>query len=115
MCFEGFVGGAFPFDPEVGALDALCLDFGQDLGNSSLALSPNHVLRPENSELLILRVSASDLWHHFEKLTARHDRGSLIFDRSIDVNNGPGAMFKRLLEYLTNGIQSGGMDSSISP
>jgi AraC-like DNA-binding protein len=60
------------------------------------------VVRPENSELLILRVSSSDLWHHFEKLTARHDRGSLIFDRSIDVNIGPGAMFKRLLEYLTN-------------
>jgi len=63
------------------------------------------VVRPENSELLILRVSSSDLWHHFEKLTARHDRGSLIFDRSIDVNIGPGAMFKRLLEYLTNELE----------
>jgi len=63
------------------------------------------VERPENSELLILRVSSSDLWHHFEKLMGRHDRGSLIFDLSIDVNDGPGAMFKRLLEYLTNELE----------
>ncbi len=64
------------------------------------------VERPENSEILILRVSSSDLRHHFEKLMAKHDRGSLIFDHSIDVNSGPGAMIKRLLEYLTNELEN---------
>ena len=60
------------------------------------------VERPEKSEVLILRVSSSDIWQHFEKLMAKHHRGSLVFNRSIDMNNGPGAMFKRLLEYLIN-------------
>jgi AraC-like DNA-binding protein len=39
---------------------------------------------------------------HFEELTARHHRGSLIFDHSIDLTNGPGAMVKRLLNYLVH-------------
>jgi AraC-like DNA-binding protein len=56
--------------------------------------------RAENSEILVLRISFSDLLRHFEKLTARHHRGSLIFDHSIDLTNGPGAMLKRMMNYL---------------
>jgi AraC-like DNA-binding protein len=56
--------------------------------------------RAENSEILVLRTSFSDLLRHFEKLTARHHRGSLIFDHSIDLTNGPGAMLKRMMNYL---------------
>jgi len=56
--------------------------------------------RSESSEILALRTSLSDLLHHFEKLTARHHRGSLIFDHSIDLTNGPGAMLKRMMNYL---------------
>ena len=56
--------------------------------------------RAESSEILVLRTSFSDLLRHFEKLTARHHRGSLIFDHSIDLTNGPGAMLKRMMNYL---------------
>ncbi|MBW2433278.1 MAG: helix-turn-helix transcriptional regulator [Deltaproteobacteria bacterium] len=51
------------------------------------------------------RTSLSDLLHHFEELTARHHRGSLIFDHSIDLTNGPGAMVKRLLNYMVHELE----------
>jgi AraC-like DNA-binding protein len=60
--------------------------------------------RPRNSELIILRVALSDLWGHFEKLTNRHHRGSLIFDRTVNVFKGPGAMLKGLMNYLADGL-----------
>ena len=58
--------------------------------------------RPAHSEILYLRVSLSDLWNHFEKLTARHHRGSLNFNRKVSVVKGPGAMLKGLMDYLVN-------------
>ena len=56
--------------------------------------------RPKNSEAIVLRTPMSGLSHHFEELTARHHRGSLIFDHSIDLIKGPGAMLKRMINYL---------------
>ena len=56
--------------------------------------------RPKNSEAIVLRVPKLDLWHHFVELTARHHRGSLIFDHSVDLINGPGARLKQLLDYV---------------
>ena len=58
------------------------------------------IQRSESSEILVLRTSFSDLLRHFEELTARHHRGSLIFDHSIDLTNGPGAMLNRMMNYL---------------
>jgi AraC-like DNA-binding protein len=58
--------------------------------------------RPARSEILYLRVSLSDLWKHFEKLTARHHRGSLIFNSKVSVVEGSGAMLKGLMNYLVN-------------
>jgi AraC-like DNA-binding protein len=60
------------------------------------------VERPAHSEILYLRVSLSDLWNHFEKLTARHHRGSLIFNREVSVVKDSGAMLKGLMDYLVN-------------
>jgi AraC-like DNA-binding protein len=62
------------------------------------------VKRPRNSELIFLRVSLSDLWNHFEKLTARHHRGPLILDRNINLTKGPGAMLNGLMKYLAYGL-----------
>lgn len=58
--------------------------------------------RPSHSEILYLRVSLSDLWKHFERLTARHHRGSIIFNRKVSVVEGPGAMLKGLMDYLVD-------------
>ena len=58
--------------------------------------------RPAHSEILYLRVSLSDLWKHFEELTNRHHRGSLIFNRAVSVSEGPGAMLKGLMDHLVN-------------
>jgi len=52
------------------------------------------------SDAFILRTTQSDLLHHFEKLVAWHHRGSLVFDYSIDLNNGPGAMLRQMMNYL---------------
>ncbi len=60
------------------------------------------VERPAHSEILYLRVSLSDLWNHFEKLTGRHHRGSLVFNREVSVVKGSGAMLKGLMDYLVN-------------
>ncbi len=59
-----------------------------------------HVERPAQSEILYLRASLIDLWNQFEKLTARHHRGSLSFNRTANVCKGSGAMLKGLMEYL---------------
>ena len=56
--------------------------------------------RPSHSEILYLRVSLSDLWNHFERLTARYHRGSLIFDRKVNIASGSGAMMKGIMDYL---------------
>jgi AraC-like DNA-binding protein len=56
--------------------------------------------RSESSEVLVVRTSLSELLHHFEELTARHHRGPLTFDHSIDLTNGPGAMLKRMINNL---------------
>ena len=61
--------------------------------------------RSEGSEVFVLRTSLSDLLSHFEKLTARHHRGTLLFDHTIDLTNGPGAMLKRTIEYVVNEIE----------
>ena len=56
--------------------------------------------RSERSQTLVLRTTQSHLLRHFEELTARHHRGSLIFDNSIDLRKGPGAMLKRMMNYI---------------
>ena len=63
------------------------------------------IQRAEGSEILVLRTSSSDLLHQFEKLTAQHHQGSLIFDHSIDLTNGPGAMLKRMINYLVSELE----------
>jgi len=60
------------------------------------------VERPAQSDILYLRVSLSELWSHFETLTARHYRGAPIFDKTVSVATGSGAMLKGLMDYLVN-------------
>jgi AraC-like DNA-binding protein len=65
--------------------------------------------RPKNSEAIVLRACTSDIWHHFIELTARHHRGSLIFDRSVDLIKGPGATLKRLIDYMVDELEHNDM------
>ena len=58
--------------------------------------------RTEGSGVFVLRTSLSDLKHHFEKLTNRHHQGSLIFDHSIDLTNGPGGILKGIMNSLSH-------------
>jgi AraC-like DNA-binding protein len=87
-----------------------------DLDGGSFVVSPRkaalitpagqmQIQRAESSEILVLRTTQSHLLHHFEELTARHHRGSFIFDHSIDLAKGPGAMLKRLLNYLVHELE----------
>ncbi len=87
------------------------------LGGGSFVASPHqatiitppgqmHIERPECSEILVIRTSLSDVVQHFEKLTDQHHRGSLVFDHSIDLTNGPGAMLKRLLNHLVDELEN---------
>ena len=75
--------------------------------NAGMLVSPQQfqIERSEGSEVFVLRTSLSDLLSHFEKLTARHHRGTLLFDHTIDLTNGPGAMLKRTIEYVVNEIE----------
>ena len=70
--------------------------------NATMIVSPKQfrIERSEGSKTLALRTSLSDLQHHFEKLTAQYHRGHLIFEDIIDLANGPGAMLKRMMNYL---------------
>jgi AraC-like DNA-binding protein len=40
------------------------------------------------------------LLRHFEELNGRHHTGPLVFDHSVDLTSGPGAMLKRMIDYL---------------
>ena len=62
--------------------------------------------RSEGSEILVLRTSFSGLLHQFEKLTARHHQGYLIFDHNIDLTNGTGGMLKRMINYLVSELEN---------
>ena len=62
------------------------------------------VERAAHSEILYLRASLVDLWNQFEKLTVRHHRGSLNFNRTANVCKGSGAMLKGLMEYLVSNL-----------
>jgi AraC-like DNA-binding protein len=75
--------------------------------NQAVIVGPSkqiRVERPAHSEILYMRASLSDLSNHFEKLTARHHRSSLVFDRKVSVVKGSGAMLKGLMEHLVNTI-----------
>ncbi len=63
------------------------------------------IKRFKSSEALVLRTSKSALLHHFEKMTARHHRGTLIFDQKISLAKGSGAMLKRMISYLVYEIE----------
>ncbi len=81
------------------------LDKGSVIANAQTAAmitfgKQMRIERSNNSEILVLRTSQSDLLHHFEKLTARHHRGALIFDHNISLTNGPGAMLGRMMNYM---------------
>ena len=56
--------------------------------------------RTKGSEAFVLRTPLSELLHHFEELIAWHHRGSLIFDYSIDLTKGPGAMLRQMVNHL---------------
>ena len=84
-----------------------------DLVNGSVVVSPQKaalitpsknmlIKRSEGSEILALRTSLPDLLHTFEAITARHHRGTLIFDHNVDLTQGPGAMLKRMVKYVVN-------------
>jgi AraC-like DNA-binding protein len=66
------------------------------------------VERPRNSELFFLRVPLSDLSSHFETLTRKHHRGSLNFNRSVNLTIGPGAMLEGLMNYLSDELNNSG-------
>jgi len=66
------------------------------------------VERPRNSKLIFLRVSMTDLWDHLQKLTARHHRGDLVFERKVNIIKGSGAMLKGLMSHLTNNLSPEG-------
>ena len=70
--------------------------------NAVMIVSPKQfqIERSAGSEVLALRTSLPDLLHHFEELTARHHRGPIIFDHTINLANGPGAMLNRMMNYL---------------
>ena len=87
-----------------------------DLGGGSFVASPDkatiitppglmQIKRAEGSEILVIRMSLSDVVHHFEKLTDLHHRGSLVFNHSIDLTKGPGAMLKRMMNYLVSELE----------
>jgi AraC-like DNA-binding protein len=84
-----------------------------DLVNGSVVVSPQKaalitpsknmlIKRSEGSEIFALRTSLPDLLHTFEAITARHHRGTLIFDHYVDLTQGPGAMLKRMVKYVVN-------------
>jgi hypothetical protein len=84
-----------------------------DLVNDSVVVSPQKaalitpsknllIKRSGGSEVLALRTSLPDLLHTFEAITARHHRGTLIFDHNVDLTRGPGAMLKRMVKYVVN-------------
>jgi AraC-like DNA-binding protein len=83
------------------------------LVNGSVVISPQKaalitpsknmlIKRSEGSEILVLRTSLPDILHTFEAITARHHRGTLIFDHNVDLTQGPGAMLKRMVKYVVN-------------
>jgi len=65
-----------------------------------------YVERPDKSEILVLRASFSELRHHLERLVNHHCRGTLEFERSIELTSGHGAKLKRLVDNLVFDLET---------
>jgi AraC-like DNA-binding protein len=87
------------------------------LDNSAVLVSPHKaaIVRPaqqvkversKNSEILTLRTSVSKLINHLEELTGSHHRGRIVFDRYVETTDGPGAMLKRMTNYLVYELEN---------
>lgn len=64
------------------------------------------VERPENSEILVLRASMSDLLHHFQIQIDRHHRGSIFFEHSVMMKEGPAGRAKAMVINLINELKA---------
>ena len=58
--------------------------------------------RPKNSQVIVLRASLAGLQHHFQILIDRHHRGTINFEHSVKLNNGPEIAAKTLVMNLIN-------------
>ena len=70
-------------------------------------VSPHHlvkVVRPEGSEVLVVRVSLSVLNNYFQKLTNQYHKSPLVFSPGIDLKTRNGIRFKQTLKYIVNEI-----------
>lgn len=63
--------------------------------------------RFRGGEILVLRTDHAELLQHFEKLTDQHHPGPLVFDRCVDLTNGPGATLKRIMNCLVAELTDG--------
>ena len=62
--------------------------------------------RPADSGVLTLRVALADLEEQVERLTDRHHRGGLVFDRDGDMGGGSAQFLKRLMGFLIAELES---------
>lgn len=64
------------------------------------------VERPKKSEVFVLRASLSDLIHHFQIQIDRHHRGTIVFENSANISQGPASMAKAMVDNLINELNS---------
>jgi AraC-like DNA-binding protein len=89
----------------VGPAAVLHLD-GESVGPGRLAIvSPSRRLtvhRAPGSGVLVLRAGLEAIEERFRELTGKELTRSIIFDRSVDLEQGVGAQIRRLLAYLVD-------------
>lgn len=87
------------------------------LNNKPVVVSPSkaaivkpsqkvQVDRPKNSQVFVLRASIADLHHHFQILIDRHHKGTITFDHSVNINNGPASRTKAMITNLINELNT---------
>jgi len=60
--------------------------------------------RSEGSEILVLKTNLVDLKNVFSKLTNYHHQDPFVFNRSIDLTKGAGAILTRMVSYISSEI-----------
>lgn len=104
-----------------GPVESVVLIFGNNkpstftFDNGSVTVSQNRaacimpgewleIERSEGSEILVFKTNLADLKAVFSNLTNKHHQGPFVFDGSIDLTMGIGALLARMVSYISSEI-----------
>ena len=71
-----------------------------------VSLSRMSVQRPAGSSIFVLKTSYQALENRFRAITGRSPKGRILFDRSVNISRGPGALARQTLMHVVSQLET---------